>query len=89
MRSCSVNYTTWKHIAASRASGYRGGEIILTTHPKPDEIKEARKAAGLTQTAAAKLVSSGLRTWQQWEAGDRKMHPAIWEFFKIRTGTYN
>jgi DNA-binding transcriptional regulator YiaG len=52
--------------------------------PTPDEIKTARKAAGLSQTAAAALVHSGLRTWQQWEEGSRRMSPAHWELFKIK-----
>lgn len=58
------------------------------TAPKPTEIRAAREAAGLTQTAAAVLVYSTLRTWQDWEAeGDtnRRMHPAIWELWQIKT----
>lgn len=53
--------------------------------PKPKQIKQARKDFGLTQTKAAELVHCGLRSWQQWEAGDRKMHPAMWELFCIKT----
>lgn len=54
-------------------------------NPRPDDIRAAREAAGLTQTAAASLVHTKCRTWQQWEAGDRHMHPAFWELFKIKT----
>ena len=50
----------------------------------PAAIIAAREEAGLTQTAAADLIYSGLRTWQQWEAGDRRMHPALWDLFRIR-----
>ena len=53
--------------------------------PSPEEILAARKAAGLTQTMAADLAHTTCRTWQQWEAGDRRMHPAFWELFKIKT----
>ena len=53
--------------------------------PNTDEILAARKAAGLTQTQAGELVHTTCRTWQQWEAGDRKMHPAFWELFRIKT----
>lgn len=53
--------------------------------PDPAEILAARRAAGLTQTAAAALVHSALRTWQQWEAGDRRMHPGLWELFILKT----
>ena len=42
--------------------------------------------AGLTQQQAADVVYSGLRTWQQWEAGDRRMHPAIFDYFLLKTG---
>jgi len=52
--------------------------------PTPAEIRAARETAGLTQTASAELVHSKLRSWQQWEAGDRQMHPAFWELFRIK-----
>lgn len=59
-------------------------------NPKPDEIRAAREAAGLSQTAAAELVHTTCRTWQQWEAaegadGNRRMHPAFWELFRIKS----
>lgn len=50
-------------------------------NPKPAEILRARKAAGLTQTDAATLIHASMRAWQQWEAGERKMHPAFWDLF--------
>jgi len=53
-------------------------------NPDPKSIITARKAAGLTQTQAAKLVHAACRSWQQWEAGDRKMHPAFYHLFLIR-----
>ena len=53
--------------------------------PEPDEIRAARAAAGLTQTEAGDVVHASLRTWQQWEAGDRKMHPGLFELFKLKT----
>jgi len=56
----------------------------MTNSPSPAEIRAAREAAGLTQSQAAALVRSGLRSWQQWESGDRKMHPAFWELFRIK-----
>lgn len=54
--------------------------------PAPAEIRAAREAAGLTQTAAARLIYCSLRGWQDWEAGMRRMHPAMWELFnrKVR-----
>jgi putative transcriptional regulator len=58
---------------------------IETTSPDPDVVRKRRKAVGLSQSAAAHIVHSGLRTWQQWEAGERRMHPAFWELFQLKT----
>ena len=49
--------------------------------PTPADIRTAREAVGLTQTDAAMLVHTTCRVWQQWEAGDRRMHPAFFELF--------
>ena len=61
--------------------------MLDTKNPLPIEIRAAREAAGITQTVAAELVHTTCRTWQQWEAGDRKMHPAFWELFRIKIAT--
>lgn len=53
-------------------------------NPSPEEIRQARTAGGLTQTMAGELVHTSCRVWQQWEAGDRRMHPAFWDLFKIK-----
>ena len=47
----------------------------------------AREAAGLSQTAAAALIHCTLRGWQEWEAGNRRMHPAFWELFRIKSAS--
>lgn len=62
-----------------------------TNSPLPAEVRATREAAKISQTAAAALVHTTCRTWQQWEAeagtpSHRKMHPAFWELFKIKTG---
>lgn len=57
---------------------------IITRNPAPAEVREERVAADLTQTAAGEMVHTTCRTWQQWEAGDRRMHPAFWELFRIK-----
>lgn len=54
-------------------------------NPSPEQIKEARATAGLSQTAAAALIHSTLRTWQDWEAKKAKMHPGLWELFLLKT----
>ena len=70
----------------------RGGRptraVTLTAGmtPAPAEIKEARLAAGLSQSAAAAMIHSTLRTWQDWEAGVARMHPGLWELFCLKTG---
>lgn len=56
-------------------------------NPSPSDIKSARTAAGLTQTAAGAILHTSCRVWQQWEAGDRRMHPAFWELFRIKSVT--
>ena len=53
--------------------------------PTKAEIREARKAYGLTQTEAGLLVHATLRAWQSWEYGEKAMHPAFWELFTIKT----
>ncbi len=54
--------------------------------PKPDEIRQARLDAGLTQAQAAeKIFSDSYISWQNYEYGSRKMHPAIWWCFLQRT----
>jgi DNA (cytosine-5)-methyltransferase 1 len=67
----------------------RSGRISPAANPKPAQIRAEREKAGLTQTAAASLVHSTLRSWQQWEAepgtsGHRRMHPAFWELFRLK-----
>ena len=62
---------------------------IMNLNPTPVEILAARKAAGLTQTAAGELLYTSCGTWQQWEAEEgttrhRRMHPAFWELFCIK-----
>jgi len=49
--------------------------------PLPAEIRSARDAAGLTQTQAAALIHGTMRAWQEYEAGNRKLHPGLWELF--------
>lgn len=53
-------------------------------NPTPAEIRAARDDAGLTQTEAAELICSTLRAWQEWEAGNRRMHPGLWNHFRDR-----
>lgn len=56
------------------------------SNPSPIEVRALRKSVGLTQTQAAELIQSNLRTWQGWEGGITRMHPGLFELFKIKTG---
>lgn len=56
----------------------------MNNAPTPQQIAQARNNARITQTAAASLVYSSLRTWQAWEAGTTKMSPAHWELFQLK-----
>lgn len=62
--------------------------------PKPEQIRAARKAVGLSQTAAIQLVSDagakGYRTWQRFEAplnspDHREIPNGTWELFLLLT----
>ena len=55
-------------------------------NPTPAEISAAREFLGLTQQEAADLLHITTRAWQRYEAGERRMHPALWELFCIKTG---
>lgn len=71
----------------------RGKERKPGATPTPAEIREARDAAGMTQTQAAQLIYSTLRAWQEWEAepkpdstAGRRMHPGLFELFLVKSG---
>lgn len=51
--------------------------------PTPEQVRAARKAAGLTQEAAADLARLGSRTrWAEYESGKRKMPAYRFDYFK-------
>ncbi len=52
--------------------------------PTPEQIREARDKAGLSSAQAGALLHTTGRVFQQWAAGDRRMHPAFWELFCIK-----
>lgn len=67
--------------------------INHTMNPSPDDVKKVREAVQTSMsigiTAAQDWCAAALHTkrrpWQQWETGDRAMHPAFWELLKIKT----
>mgnify|MGYP000917526335 CR=1 FL=1 len=65
----------------------RGRAGSPARNPAPNEVRAAREAVGLSQSAAADLIHSTLRTWQDWEAGKARMHPGLWELFRIKSAS--
>ena len=53
--------------------------------PTPEEVKQARKKAGLTQQQAAELLGVGLKGFQHCEYGIRVMPASTWELFLLKT----
>lgn len=60
--------------------------------PSPAEVMALREAVqtrdgiGITaaQDACAAMLHTSRRAWQQWERGERNMHPAFWELAQIK-----
>ncbi|MDN3368276.1 helix-turn-helix domain-containing protein [Ralstonia pseudosolanacearum] len=57
--------------------------------PSAEQIRAAREAAVLTQSQAAALIYRTARNWQQWEGGERRMDPALWELFELKLAQNN
>lgn len=54
--------------------------------PSPDAIRQARAVAGHSQSEAARVAYATLRSWQAWEAGERRMPRAMYVLYLLRTG---
>jgi len=60
--------------------------------PAPHDVKALREAVqkrnnlGITagQDLCAAMLHTSRRSWQQWERGERAMHPAFWELATIK-----
>lgn len=60
--------------------------------PLPSEVvklresMQARSGLGITaaQDLCAAMLHTSRRAWQQWERGERTMHPAFWELARIK-----
>lgn len=53
-----------------------------------ENLKKARKAAGLTQQAIADKLGISLRYYQQIEAGDRTGDFTLWDMLEDITGIH-
>lgn len=68
----------------------RGGSP--SRNPTPAEVRAARESVqrlrdcGITdaQDWCAEKLHTSRRAFQQWEAGDRRMHPAFFDLLAIR-----
>jgi len=47
----------------------------------PEQIKDARAKAGLSQEQAARVVGCSKMTWWKWEKGMHTMRPALFRMF--------
>lgn len=47
-------------------------------NPTPEQIRQERLAAGLTQRQSADLIWSSTHAWEQWEGGTRRMPYVTW-----------
>jgi hypothetical protein len=61
--------------------------------PTPQDVRDARAAAGHSQSLAAAIIHGTLRAWQGWEADEsapdhRRMHPGLFELYMIKTGQW-
>jgi transcriptional regulator with XRE-family HTH domain len=55
--------------------------------PTAADVKDARELLGLTQAQAAALVYlRAQQRWGEYESGARKMDPARWELFLLKSG---
>ena len=68
----------------ARQTQPKGAHNMPPTPPTPEQIKQARSAAGQTQQQAAALVYVDGRAWRRWESGDRQMDAAHWELYQIK-----
>ncbi len=60
---------------------------LQARNPSPGQIRAARLEAGLTQAQAADLINATASAWESWEQGLRRMHPGLWELFRIKLGS--
>jgi len=55
----------------------------MISTPSSEQVKQARKEAGLTQKDSAARVCVTLNTWQKWEAGTYPMSATAWKLWRM------
>lgn len=53
--------------------------------PSAQQIIAAREAAGHTPREAARTIYATETAWRAWEAGERTMHPGLFELYVFKT----
>jgi len=54
--------------------------------PTPDNIRQARKNRGLSESAAGELIYVSRESWRLYEKGTTKIKLGLWELFLFKTG---
>jgi DNA (cytosine-5)-methyltransferase 1 len=53
-------------------------------NPTPEMVRDIRARLGLTQKEAARVIFCSEQSCKQWESGERRMHAAFWELFRLK-----
>jgi len=59
---------------------------VVKNAPTAQQVRDLRLQGTLTQEEAAQVVYLSRSGWQKVEAGQRNLHPGLWELFQIKTG---
>ena len=57
--------------------------------PTPEQVRETRKEAKLSQDKAGALIGRSRRTFSRFETGAWDMPPELWELFLIKCQKMN
>ncbi|POA45601.1 hypothetical protein C1893_23395 [Pseudomonas sp. MPR-ANC1] len=60
--------------------------LAADRQPTPQNIRKARKAVNLSETAAGELIYVSRESWRLYEKGDTKIKLGLWELFLFKTG---
>jgi DNA-binding transcriptional regulator YiaG len=52
--------------------------------PTAEQVRAARERYSLSQREAAALIYYTRMGWSHFESGQRRMHPALWEFWNLK-----
>ena len=56
--------------------------------PTPENVLQARKALGMTQSEAGAVLGSHNSVWRKYELGTRQMSAQLWELFLLKTNQH-